>query len=700
MFSRVELQSIQIKRFGCFADQSFVFKAGINVLAGPAESGKSTIVSALKAVLFRDASGESDPEDYFRKGEPAPRLVLMFGVDDKQFRLVRDYHQKVDELTDSDDISYRGEEIGNKLFRYFGTGSRNVFDLINTVSGDDINEPDEKKHIFRAALEAPVFAGFDRSRADKFIASEIGKLEISSVAGKSELDMVSEQLSARLQEKSSLDERLTDLRKDRKELDQIQDQAMQFQKDSMHLEEQIVGAEAYQQLNVRMAAVEEKLHSQMDNYSRADQIMEDLERIDKERSALLIPEPMKLADYMSRNAELVERVDCTKEQMDALGQQKKGAGRGVAGATLVLLTVCLVYLAHMGNYFNAGPASEYILYSIPVMAIIWIVRLGAYFIRILKKGKSTRDFRNGVSELDEFYAEINQAYNLKAADPIAELDERVQRTQFLGMAADNLKATIGHLSDDQGMEYLVKQKEQIETEVAQLNSELAPLIQFAASAANLPQIKEDATSKKVRAKALLEHAKQLAIKVVNIEKLEDNVATVEREMESLKSKHKEVSNKIEILKISRMAMNRAADNLIEDTFVAFSRSTGAFLSRMTGGRYTEVLFSKDPVKFEVKSSQSGAGSKISHLSASTRDAIYISLRLAALSHLSFEFAAPFICDQADVRLDAKRRDSLYTILLEQAKARQIIVTSNSDDFPIDGVHHLACKIATEQLEPA
>ncbi|MEZ5360187.1 MAG: AAA family ATPase [Candidatus Zixiibacteriota bacterium] len=676
MVSRVEFLTLRAERFGSLDDCTVSFQSGINLLVGPAESGKTTILNALKAVLYHESDAEVLTLPYQRPHGDAPRLTLCFAVEGKKFTLVRDYQRQMDELTDNDGISYQGAEIKEKLHRYFGTDSGEIFNLINTASIEDIGAPEERKFLFQAALEAPVFAGFDRGRADKYIAQEIGKLEKSTPNAKGELDIISEHLSARLQEKNALDERLDTVKKQKKELEELQTQAMKFQKESMHLEEQAIGAEAYLQLNAKMITLEEKLHIQLDKYSRAEQIVEDLERIERERERLVIPDPMQMAELTDRRIELNEAVDKAKEHMDSVGGGRKTAGRGFIGASLILLVICLTYLLEQSGYFEAGEAGQYILYSIPVMAVIWLVRLGSYVFKLFAKQNATRQFRNSVAALDAFFAEINEKYELKAADPIEELEERIQRVQYLGMSSDNLHATIGHLSDDKGMEFLTQQKLEIEGEVARLNAEMAPLVQFAASATRLPQVKEEATAKKVRGRALLERAKQMEAQLTVTDSIEAKIVSVEKEMETLKTRHKEVTEKLEILKITRLALNRAADNLLEDTFVSFSRSAGVFLATITDNRYDEVVFSKEPITFSVKTGDGEKIQNIAALSMSTRDAVHLSLRLGAMSHLSFDFAAPFIVDLAERRLDNTRRENFYKILVNLSKRRQILLAAH------------------------
>ncbi|MCK5125702.1 MAG: AAA family ATPase [candidate division Zixibacteria bacterium] len=696
MVCRTEIKSLRMKNFLCFPDRAITFKPGLNILEGPAESGKSTIIDAIKTVLYESAEIENRFTVNSMMKEKSPVLEIVFAVGEKQFTLIRNYETKSDRMVDDAGITFRGEEISEKITTYFGSDSQSTFVLLNTVSADSLSVLETQVGALKTALEIPVFSGFDRQNADAFIGGKILELEKSSVKGKSELEVISDQISSRLQEKNALDERMSQLEKRKNELDEILTQIKQFQSEIAHLDEQITGGNAYLCINERMISIEERLQSQLGNYSRAEQVMDDLDRVEKEYESLNIPEPLELAEITSERSDTLEKVDFAKQEMDELQVKRKNTGRGFTASSLVLLILCLTYILTNNDIFSIGQYAVYILYAIPIMAVIWLVRLGSYIIRTVGKRAASSKFREQVTKLDEFYAEVNLKYSLKSADPIATIVECIQRKQFLGMSAENLRATIGHLSEDKGMEFLIQQKEQIETEVAQLNQELAPLVQYAAISGQVLQLNEEFTAKKVRGNALGGRAKQLASECTAMDKLVESIATVEGEVDTLKLQHKELSEQIELYKVTRMALNRAADSLVEDTLLLFGKSAGEFLLQMTNGRYDEVRLATEPKQFAVKLSDAENWIDIHQLSSTTRDAVYISLRLAALSLLSMDYASPFICDQPESRFDSERLNKFYEVLINQSKNRQVLFVANREHTLRSNVHMIACDRLVEE----
>jgi len=230
----------------------------------------------------------------------------------------------------------------------------------------------------------------------------------------------------------------------------------------------------------------------------------------------------------------------------------------------------------------------------------------------------------------------------------------------------------------------------LETEVAGLNKELAPLTSFAASSHKLPDLKEELTVKRVRANALRERAALLTERCSVITAIREQMAKVDKLIEALKRQHHEITERLEVLKITRLALNRAADQLIEDTFAAYSEEASLHLSALTDGNYEKARVTKDPCRFELKIHETGKWVEITDaLSSSTRDCVYLSLRLAGVSHLSADFQPPIILDQAETRMDGNRRLNLLRLLQGIALDRQILYLTPERLEGVPDVHLIA-----------
>jgi len=675
MNDRTIINSLHIKNFGCFSDKKVVFGPELNQIVGANESGKSTIIKALFTVLFEDGSTKKKAVASWGNwaSEQSFKLILEFAVGEKGFTLIRDYEAGRDIMTDSDGITYEGKAIAEKLAIYFGTVDRNLFESIFCFSSDNPSAPEASKDRLKAAIELPVFYGFDRSRADRYLDEEIKKLDNPRAHGPRELDLIAEQISGRLQEKSDLEKKIEALDKDRRELNEVRDKVREHETTMERLEKDIEGGIAYAALNAKMANLEERLQVHLGNYSRAVQVSEDLERIEKELNRLQVPGEDEMTTIIQDRDEMSVRVDESKQIMDGLILRRKKANRGFGAATLILVLLCLTFVVQQNGYLKSNAITDILPYTIPVMVLVWLFRTGVYITQFYRKRKSTTLFREAVSRLDALYESLNEKYKLQAADPVRALEEALQRHQALLISAENLRNTINVLSEGQGLDYLNKVRMQIETEVAQLNQELAPLTSFVAASGKLPGLKEDLISRRVRSNALRERAALLTERCSVMEALQKNLSGVEDEVEILKRKHIDITERLEVLKITRNALNRAADHLIEDTFEAYGATASNFLACLTDARYDQLRFVREISRFEVKVGATDRWHEVSEaLSSSTRDCIYIALRLAGVALLSSDFCPPIIFDQAEARMDEKRQNAFFDLLRKNSRNRQII----------------------------
>lgn len=675
MRRQVVLNSLRMENFGCFRDRTVTFEPELNQLIGPNESGKSTVLRGLLTAIFEDGTTRkkniSQPRNWNRKSPF--KLTLKFSVGDKEFTLIRDHGTGRDIMTDSDGITYEGRTIGENLGIYFGTPDRNLFESVFCFSSDDPASLEKQKSRLKSALETPVFSGFDRTKADDYLEEEIKKIDNPRAHGPRKLDLLDEQIQSYLQQKSELDRRMEALAKDKAELDTVRENIKQHEDDLSRLERLVIGGEAYRTLDTRMAGLDERLQTHLANYSRAQQAAEDLERVGKELAGITVPEPGEIEEIETRRNELVQTVDQAKRGMDELIVRRVRAKRDFMAVTLLLVFLCLVYVIQQMGYYDTGPVADITPYTIPVMTLIWVVGMSAYLSCFRRKKKATTIFRGKVAEMDGFYAELNDRCNLKAADPIKAIHEQITRRQTLGLSAENLAGRVDLLSDGKGLEHLAEVKRQLEAEVAQINKEFAPLVEFASVAGQVAELKEELTAKRVRCNAFRERAALLTERCSAIEPLKNSFTKVENELEALKREYKEIVERLEILRITRAALNRAADQLIEQTFAAYSDEASTYLADLTDRRYEELRFSKEIDAFELKVNNTdnwyGVGE---YLSSSTRDVVYMALHLAAMDRLSGDYAVPVIFDQAGARMDENRRRNFFDLLSRLASRRQVV----------------------------
>jgi len=85
------LREISVKGVKCFRDECSVgrFGEGLNMIFGPNETGKSTLIEATARALFDDYSSKAESIKQLQPWDTslAPEIVLEFAADGREFRL-------------------------------------------------------------------------------------------------------------------------------------------------------------------------------------------------------------------------------------------------------------------------------------------------------------------------------------------------------------------------------------------------------------------------------------------------------------------------------------------------------------------------------------------------------------------------------------------------------------------------------------
>lgn len=680
MSEQVVLNYLRMENFGCFVDRELSFTSGLNRIVGPNDSGKSTVLKALQTALFVSGDKRSGNVSSFQNrsaGKPS-RLTLKFSIRQKQFTLIRNYGTAPDQLSDSDGIDYKGDEIDLKLSRYFGSENKDFLIAAFYFSSYNSSAIEQYKNELKAAIEKPVFSGFNRVEADKCLIQMEQEIRFPGNDGICHLELLDRRIASHLKEKGELDRRLEKMLADKDELDDVLEKIAVCDKEMPELESNIVGLEAYNQLDQKMAGLEERLQDHLSKCSRAEQAWEDLGRVEKELDNIILPPDDERDQLDEKQNEFTEAVDSSKRQMDALIARRGVANRNFLLTSLLLVFLCFTLVILRLGFFNTGPVADIFPYTIPVMAIIWIARMVAYLSYYRKKKNSSITFHQNVARLDEFYEELNKQCNLQAADPVKAIYEAETRRRGLAINSKNLRETISLLSDQKGLDHLNKIKDQLSTEVAQLNTELTPLARFSSMIGKLDEFKENLIAMRVRYNAFRERSALLNERCSPLVQLQNRSHEISSDLETSKKQYAAITEQLEIIRITKMALHQAADQLIDQTFETYAADASAIFAQLTNRAYQQVRLSYEHDRFEIKSSGGQWYRLDSSFSSSTCDAAYLALTLAAATRI-LEFVCPVAIDQGDARMDKARRTAYHELLRELAEKRQAFCIDNHPD---------------------
>lgn len=145
------------------------------------------------------------------------------------------------------------------------------------------------------------------------------------------------------------------------------------------------------------------------------------------------------------------------------------------------------------------------------------------------------------------------------------------------------------------------------------------------------------------------------------------------ELRQLQDSYDELQTEYDALTLAIDTLRQADAELQSRFSPALGRVAAGYMSKLTGGRYTDVLIDRD---FSARARVEGdtVAHEAEYLSAGTLDLLYLAVRLAVCElALPEGEPCPLILDDALVNLDETRQKQAMGLLREIAKKRQVIL---------------------------
>jgi hypothetical protein len=124
-----------------------------------------------------------------------------------------------------------------------------------------------------------------------------------------------------------------------------------------------------------------------------------------------------------------------------------------------------------------------------------------------------------------------------------------------------------------------------------------------------------------------------------------------------------------------LAINTLEQSCIElrnNVSPTLSKAAGESFKIITEGKYGE-LFIDENLELKAEEDTTAISREIEYLSAGTRDAAYLCLRMALLDLLFENEMPPLICDESFLRFDSLRLENLIKVLVSLSRKTQIFI---------------------------
>lgn len=698
------LRSLELKHFGRFAEANFEFRRGLNLVVGPNESGKSTLMEAIPAVLF----GVRDKERFRpwgRQGSCEAALTLEGA--DLTVRVMRDILSDQTSLEERDDLyqplyhfegkvapqgrsSERAEYL-QELQRLFGLSEEDVF-RASLFFGQGSLEIGGNG---LAAKIKGLLSGFAEVDYDKVLASlsdDYFAVTRENPWGKDktrerELDEVRRRIGEIEQSWYAAQTSIRELEETRKQIAELES-SLAFDR------QEHAKGEKYLAWVRRQWQLEEKEQSLRKNFTRVNRQSEKIGDLEKERQRLekelaqtklprRIPEdlPKILLEAEEVRKEMIALQKQTAELRKELLAHRNPPWKGCAMLTFAFFAIGLLVAWFLPEGGVAGPAGAALL-----SAVLW----GYYLWRVMQE-RSERSRLQGQMQVLETQREEAQE-RLSALDArfealgmspsaveIVKMQKSLERHREMTERLRELESALGALEPS---EEVSSEKEQITRELAVIDermerekplrpANLLPIEELPEAEEKLAALGEEL---KVRERELLDLSRREAALQGELSDLQQ----LEEEGERLKEREIRLLRRRDALATACDLLSGAVEEFRRTYLERFADEIGLYLQMTTLGRYDAVRLDDD-FSLYLKG-KGGEWYPAEHFSRGTVDGIYLAVRLALTRHLARGRHLPLLLDDPLVNLDRSRLAETLKALERLSEDHQVILFTHDENL--------------------
>ncbi|TYP00236.1 AAA domain-containing protein [Geothermobacter ehrlichii] len=690
------LRALELEAFGPFVRATFEFRRGLNLVIGPNEAGKSSMMDAVPAVLF----GVRDKGRFVPWTRPGIcRACVRFETAEGTVTVQRDLLTDEVSLTWSDHLYQPAHQVAGKASPRGRSGEREAYlNEIERLIG--FRDPD----LFRSSLffgQGALSLDFGRSLAERIkdLLSGGGDVNYDQV-----LTRLRESLFAITAENPWGKDKTRDRRLEsaRKELVRIREElrrsesalaeltALEAELDALERRiererSELAKGERYLQWISRywhLAREKERLTATLDEWQQRRQTLGELLERERELHVELsrrlslspaMPFPDEVLRLLEQGTKLARFLPGSLPDRD---QERDRRGRLWRRVGLGLGTL----LAVGGSLLARHLRPEWGFYPHFAAALLWLFTVFA--LRLSGRKKTRRqsvasDNLRSSAELHRICRQLSDRLGIDAdrlcvlladgGDAWAELFEQLRQVH----------AALAVLPD----------RRQVDVRIRELARELA-LVEERQSrgrqlrqgvdlqADDLEQAERALEGKRRELEELGERRTRLLERRIGLAApVADRARLIEREQE-LSREVAALERKKRILTLACGELQQAVNDFRANYLQRFAERVGGYLHLLTDGRHGKIRL-RDDLKIDIMTA-SGSWKGSEQFSQGTRDTLSLAVRLGLVEQFSRGRHLPLLLDDALVNLDQHRQKLALHLLARLAGRHQVILFSHDE----------------------
>lgn len=709
----MRISRLRLVNFRRFEDEDLHFSPGLNLVRGPNESGKSTIVRALIAAMFEKpgASNARSRLDARWGATRQPWIEMDFTDEDGEYRLFKDFGEKRVALEQPGDAKplASAKAVDARIAELIGFRDPGQYLRTACVTHDQMESlgQDGSSAKKLASMLREIVVGSRESglleKAVRNLGAEVEELKRGSdrpTNNPGTIRRLQDEREMYIARQKDLAGGATDFAEQRERLAVVEAEVVEKSAELADLASVI-------EKNRRLAEVERLYDEARTKFEAADRIQAaavDLEAIDAEikkafpdfegldeSDAAELHKAIEVRESLKSLADELAVVPQTNEEEQERPRrpvrQPQPRGRGVlsiaAGFILLVLGVVLGATVHPALFSIVAPGAL-------------LLALGSYYLAQARPVEAEPHVETGessemderlsragaeVSKLDQREREFLESVGCKDA---SEFFERFEEYRDLldkrREAATALKALLGRKTPDQ----IESQRRDAAIAVSACDEKLGELAGYKLS----PQELEAAERKhKLLASEVSELETErdgLSFHLVKTASDPEEAIKISEILSWLWEAEQSARRRLRVYSLARDAMVMASEEMLSSAVPVLAESVALTFSRLTDGRYDTVEVREGDLAISVYSQEKEetipADEVLSTLSKGTASQLYLSARLELVDLLSGGRKPPLIFDDSFSYFDKDRLELLWKLLEEVSEHQQVLVLTCTDRY--------------------
>lgn len=640
--------TLELRGIRHFSHKKIDFAEGLNVVCGPNESGKSTVLDSLVAALLKPTQKEVASLRQWHA--PECEIKLTYQTGDATYTITRVLHpQTKDSLEGSEMVIDDPEDIEDMLEEHIGISDKTLFENSIVVKQNEMQILQEEgaRAKVRNKVRSLLSGVPERSTDDALAFLEENIIEAQAI-----LDETEENLRTSEHELSQYKEMDEEYQK-------LQTKLQVYESDLARDQSLLSGYDILLQYREKEA----EYRDDVTNLEEVENVQRYIRKLPIREKELIQDLQEELEKISIQQDKLIEKKGETRRELKTLKDYLTAIDDELEGITFEKGSV----LSKLSSLMKSSKARKEELATKRVEVSQNVARLEdlleQYEEQILKwrekfqqKGERLQQLIEQCIGYESWSADMMEARRKEYESRMEEILQGMTKEELESIIetkrkdADELRAEIVKSYTDL--------KDRTDTERVSIEKEKLTEI--------ITEWKEKIAGIKARMELLSE----------NVKKREE----LTEKLETLKEIKKEKLIQRTADEIAYNVISSVYQELKETFAPELEKRAETLLGRITQGRYKDLVVKKDDLDVLVKAPEHAEPVTVEVLSQGTRDQLYLCLRIALSELLSGDKNPPLLFDEAFYTFDEDRLQETLRVLQEIAETTQVVVFTHDESY--------------------